>query len=979
MEPLFWVFISYSHADERSAGRLFRWLERYRVPKKLVGTASPGRDVVRPAHLRPIYRDREEFSAAHSLSEHILSALRNSRTLVVICSPRSAASRWVNEEIAFFQSLGRGDRIFCLLVDGEPNSVDPALQCMPPALASPDAPAVDMLAADARPGRDPFRNAALRLVAGIIDARFDDLRQRDQERRIRVLGMITAASAALLAVVGCLAVLAWQQRNLAVKETDIAEQQRHLAEDRRIAAEAATASAMAAERAAKEQQAQAVAARNEAQRRQLEAVASNRRSVALRLAAEAPALVSGLHDGGDERALLETVAMTTLTSLTPEIEATHLLLMQAMPATLRLVWEGSTVNTVDFSPDGKRVVSGGDNGTLHLRDAQTLQLVGAPIKAHQGRVSRAVFSPDGASVASGGWDGTVRLWDARTGRAIGSPLAAQKWVNSVAFSPDGLRLVAGGSDGTLRLWDAHSGQQLGASPATKADSDVKGSVECVAFSPDGERLYSTANDVLSVWDSRSLQRLDSPSWPRGVSIVGIAFSHDGTRMVSTGRDQVLRLWDARTAKPIGEPLTGAFGVRCNSAFSPHDTLTLSGEFDGTMQLLDAKSGEPAGKPIRGHKGGVYSVAISPVGQRLLSGGLDGTLRLWDAGVAQDQSIGTPLAFEVVDVDTVLFSPDDKKVLSIGRGIDIWDRHTGQPVVKVDEETAGYATAAALSADGSRLLTGDTEGVLRVWDARTLKLIGEPIQASTEQLAGVAFSPDRKRMAATGIDGQTRVWDARTAQSIGSPLSSGKGWGEALAFSPDGRRLVVGKSDGTLWWWDAHTGAALAGPVMAHEGRATTSAGVNSIAFSRDGSRLLSGGTNETLRLWDAHTLRPVGAPFVGHKSLVTSVAISPDGRRLLSASTEGPLFLWDAETGKLIGAPLLGHDDWVDSVAYSPDGRQLLSAGHDGTVRLWPAPPMWREILCSKLTRNMSRAEWKAWISPDIDYEVQCPGLPISP
>jgi WD40 repeat protein len=75
----------------------------------------------------------------------------------------------------------------------------------------------------------------------------------------------------------------------------------------------------------------------------------------------------------------------------------------------------------------------------------------------------------------------------------------------------------------------------------------------------------------------------------------------------------------------------------------------------------------------------------------------------------------------------------------------------------------------------------------------------------------------------------------------------------------------------------------------------------------------------------------------------------------------------------------VGHEGWVTSVAFSPDGRRIVSGSDDDTVRNWPAPDQWPAEFCAKLTRNMTRREWRVWVSPDIEYEEQCPGLPIPP
>ena len=130
------AFISYSHSDEKWARWLHHNLETYRIPKHLVGTETEFGPI--PERFAPVFRDREELASATNLGTTLIAALEQSACQIVICSPKAAKSRWVNEEILTFKRLGREHRIFCLIVAGEPgasgNPETAAHECFPNAL-----------------------------------------------------------------------------------------------------------------------------------------------------------------------------------------------------------------------------------------------------------------------------------------------------------------------------------------------------------------------------------------------------------------------------------------------------------------------------------------------------------------------------------------------------------------------------------------------------------------------------------------------------------------------------------------------------------------------------------------------------------------------------------------------------------------------------------------------------------------------------
>ena len=233
------AFISYSHQDKHWGNWLHKSLETFPIPKALIG--KEGRDGPIPRRVFPIFRDREELPTASTLTDNIENALAQSRYLIVICSPRAASSRWVDEEIKIFKSLGREDRVLCLIVDGEPNASDKsaldAEECFPESVrfrvdenADLTEERTEPIAADARAHGDGREDAKLKLLAGLLGVGFDDLKRRELRRRQRRMFIATSVMALVTGIMTVLALTAWfgwqraeQQEALALQARDQAE------------------------------------------------------------------------------------------------------------------------------------------------------------------------------------------------------------------------------------------------------------------------------------------------------------------------------------------------------------------------------------------------------------------------------------------------------------------------------------------------------------------------------------------------------------------------------------------------------------------------------------------------------------------------------------------------------------------------------------------------------------------------------------
>jgi tetratricopeptide (TPR) repeat protein len=234
------AFLSYSHHDQRWAKWLQRALETYQVPSRLVGRQT-GMGFL-PRRLAPVCRDRSDMRSSADLGANINESLHACANFIVICSPSACTSRWVNEEISLFLRLGRPDRIFCLIVAGEPNASEirgrESEECFPPALRfvyGDDGQATgrrrEPTAADVRPGGDGKTDAKLKLIAGLLDVDLDVLKHREQRRRIRRMAAITSLALVVTLITTVLAIEALVERNRAVTERQTAERHQKQAEN----------------------------------------------------------------------------------------------------------------------------------------------------------------------------------------------------------------------------------------------------------------------------------------------------------------------------------------------------------------------------------------------------------------------------------------------------------------------------------------------------------------------------------------------------------------------------------------------------------------------------------------------------------------------------------------------------------------------------------------------------------------------------
>jgi WD40 repeat protein len=269
---------------------------------------------------------------------------------------------------------------------------------------------------------------------------------------------------------------------------------------------------------------------------------------------------------------------------------------------------------------------------------------------------------------------------------------------------------------------------------------------------------------------------------------------------------------------------------------------------------------------------------------------------------------------------------------------VWDPQTGDVIAEVSGQK-NVVFCVAWSPDGQRIASAGGEGrrfTVKVFNPQDRTEVFELVTES--EFMAVAFHPDSGHLVTGQQDGTIRVWDARTRRELGK-VGIHKHALRALAFSRDGRHLASASVDGEIKLWDAtrldekHLDGKAEPRVPPF--RARFPGVCLNLAFSPDGRFLATGGEEYTVKIWDVETGREARLPLRGHKEDIYAVAFSPDGRWLASAGEDSTVRIWDCHADYALARTFRGHTGLVNSLAFSPDSQQLYSGSNDRTVKVW--------------------------------------------
>lgn len=407
--------------------------------------------------------------------------------------------------------------------------------------------------------------------------------------------------------------------------------------------------------------------------------------------------------------------------------------------------ERSGVAAVTFSPSGDTLFTAGHDGAVRAWDPSTGDQTGAEIAAHLA-VDDMALHPEGTMLVTGGREGTLRLWDTDTGAAVSGPITGPS--DAVAFSRDGGRVIAAGDAGDVQV--------LTLRPATKLDRRTRvpnGELGDIDVLQRGSTFTAATTTDVHVGD---VAATDLPTTALGRAGDVVDLSDDG-RLLATGGGDAALVWDLERQQVIHRLPTDPFHFADIDLSS--DASMLAAAYGPRMHLWDLTRNDAAGRVLdEMDTESMESVAFDASGRVLVSGASDGSISFWDP------STGRRLALrEDVHEGRVAFlrDPNDRgQMLAFDRGwgeLVTWDLSSFEPVRTVDVGSGGM-WGVDLSGDGSVLATANNDETIALWDAITGSPIGHPLPGPVLPKAGVELGDGDDVLVTGGTDGVLRVWD-----------------------------------------------------------------------------------------------------------------------------------------------------------------------------------------------------------------------------
>lgn len=922
-----------------------------------------------------VFRDKTSLSATPALWPSIEKALSQSEYFLLLASPGSASSHWVEREVGWWLENRPVDHMLVLLTGGDLKWDATARDfdwsqttALPSNLRGRLAD--EPLYVDLRWARNEddlslrhlkFRAAVLDIAAPLNGMPKDDLDGEDVRQHRKTRRIMAATIAVLVCLTLAAAIGAWLayresqianvQRNNAVTSANEANTQRKNAEDAAAEANRQKGEAQKQQKLAEERQVEAqqqtriaLAQRNEAEH-QARMALSERIAVQARLALKASPVQALL--------LAAEATQVSLRSGDQRIAASEEVLREALGQTSGRGLGGHTgiINDFAISPDNRWIATISSDSTARLWDLKASDPGAAPLvlRGHQGPIRALAISPDSHWLATGGEDHAVRLWNLKSSEPGATPIVfnvpvgashnAFPWeskVTAIAFSPDNRWLAAASEDTITRLWDLTAADP---SAGYKLLKGHKYSVERVAFSPDSRFVATASRDNFALlWKLEGQGSSDQPTVLQGSDeVIAMAFSPN-SRWLVTGSC----LWDLQ-APAINKPLVlkQHKGAPWVAAFSPDSRWLVTGGGDGVALLWDLKLAGPSLTPIelvsketKPFASNIDRVAFSYDSRLLVTGGAYTGARLWNLQAKDIAASAVLLRQEDDYVTAFAFSPaftnKNKLVVSFLDAICVWDIDlwgASKSFLTLHGQF-GAASKLAVSHDSRWLASFPVSDYsAHLWDLNSSSAAShQVIPHGHATVKSVDFTVDNRWLISRIREGGISVTRLKPSFQTGDDVRAPS---ESSILSADSRWLITTGPDNNASMWSLSPGH-FDEPSFVLRGH---QAAITASAVSPDSRCLATGSKDGSVIIWRLDAVDPSRDPITlkAHRAAIRVAAFSPDNRWLATGSDDHSVRLWDMSA---LAQPvvLTGHDAPVTTLIFAPNSKFLFSGSNTGST-----------------------------------------------
>ncbi|MBW3540883.1 MAG: protein kinase [Planctomycetes bacterium] len=586
---------------------------------------------------------------------------------------------------------------------------------------------------------------------------------------------------------------------------------------------------------------------------------------------------------------------------------------------------GAAVRHCAVTPDGKRLITAGDDALIRVWEIETGEPI-ATLARHLKVVREVAVSPDGRLLASGGDDDFVMLWDLETLEFVRVLGKHPTGIETVCWSPDGKLIASGARYSDVRLWSPD-----GELVFTIEDD---GRHESLVFSPDSRLLYLPQKYRLAVWDLERREKVATRDPHGGAGPRAMCALAGGSLLATSDmHTPEIALLNATEFEFIAK-LTGDCDYSSGFTVSPDGRWLASAGTDGQVRVYDvaglgsrpadqtrSRPPEQRGVAIASfvHEGPTTAVLFVDA-RRLATTGEDGFVRIWDL-----EKLG---AWRRVGPSWGALNPsaDGNSFLFAGRTGDdalaFWRPSSAAGADGIDNPPQGveWFVAEAHSRD-RRWIARSSGGTVQLWDVERRRTHGQ-LTLDGRIVHRLGFSADGEHLAffsgAGEDDHAAHICNVRSRE-LSRRLDLHAGCSD-VCFSPDGQVLAVARDEGFLVWDWAADEIAFRVDAVAW--------GADALAWDAAGDCLAVSGDDDVIRLWDARTWQPLRQFTDRALDGVRCVSFAPDGRTLLAGGTDGTIRGWHMATGRPLGALYrTPHpQESIKDILVSPDGRWLAAA-----------------------------------------------------